>query len=124
MTGFFLHIERQLDANRGPITIAEWKTAVAKVDGLRLQTAETMFLNPRKPEQPIQIPLREGNVEVYFPEGDFWIPAIKWLGGRAKFRAPRVMNGTDPVWIGARKLADSLGAEICGIGGERFEVPC
>ncbi len=109
-----LRIERTLDANLGPITISEWKSAVAKVDGIRLQTSDETISNPRKPEQQIRIPMRDGNVEVYFPGGDFWIPAIKWVGGRAQFRAPRVMDGADPVWNGARKLADLLGAEICG----------
>ena len=122
MIGSVLHIERQLDSGRGPITIAEWKAAVATVDGIRLQSSETMILNPRIPEQTIRIPLREGNVEVYFPGGDFWIPAITWLDGRAKFLAPRDMDGADPVWIGARRLADMLGAEICSKANECFKV--
>jgi hypothetical protein len=119
--GYSLHIERGSASNANPITINEWKSAVASVDGTRLKTGDNTISNPSTGEV-IRIPGKEGEVEVYLQGEDLWIAAITWFEGAATFRAPQVMDGTDPVWAAARKLATLLGAQICGDEGECYDL--
>ncbi len=120
--GYNLHIERWSDYSRVEITLDEWKSAVVRVIGIRLQTSDTTLANPAIPEQMIRMPLREGSVEVHLVSDDSWTPAITWRKGRATFGAPQVMDATDPVWAAATTLARLLGAKICGDEGEFYDL--
>jgi hypothetical protein len=122
MMGYNLHIECWSDSSRVDMTLEEWKSAVARVDGIRLQTSDTTLSNPAKPEQMIRMPLREGSVEVHLSSDDSWAPAITWRKGRATFGAPQVMDTTDPAWAAATTLAGLLGAKICGDEGEFYDL--
>jgi len=120
--GYSLHIERSSGDTVTPISIDEWKSAVASVGGVRLQTADKTISNPAKPEQSIRMPLKEGCVEVYIPAENLWAPVITWFEGRAKFRAQRVMDDTDPIWTAAARLAILLSANIRGDEGELYNL--
>lgn len=120
--GYSLHIERWSGFDRVDIGLDAWKNAVARVNGIRLQTADATISNPTKPQQMIRMPLREGSVEVYLPGEKCWAAAITWREGRATFRAPRVMDATDPVWAATTALAGLLEAKIRGDEGEFYDL--
>jgi hypothetical protein len=112
MIGPILHIEREVHSDQMSISLSEWKTTIASIPGLRLQTEETVFSIPRRESREIRIPFQDGTIEVYLSDYDFWSPSIRWVNGRGRFRARAKMDEMDPVWKASIQLAKQLGASI------------
>jgi hypothetical protein len=120
-----LHIERMTEDSQPaphPITLEDWKAAIAATEGVRLFAAEAHAITNPVTGETIRIRAREGDAEVFFPDLGEWRPAFRWGDGSAAFAA-RFEPGdrTHPVWVAAVALASHLGAVICGDGGEVYD---
>ena len=120
-----LHIERP----DGDISLEEWSSAVAQVEGVRLTDQDAVGVNPSTREE-VRIPSAHGDTEVLFESGGFlglgrkkqWGRVFRFSQGRATFRATEsVESPGDPAHIVAAKLASLLGASIVGDEGEVYE---
>src|SRR2546426_829808 len=116
-----LHIERPPFNERGEaiaIPLAEWKSAVLATPGGGLRTPGI-----RRVTYPdgatINVPIQDGDLEVYFPDDQAWQPVFHWHNGAASVNA-RFEPGdlSHPVWSAAVALASRLGAAIRGDDGE------
>ena len=115
-----LHIERP---HNSPIALSEWFAAVEKVEGVRLFAAAAHTITNPKTGEVISIRAREGDAEVFFPEKDEWHSVFRWRGESAVFAATFDPTETShPVWRAAVKLANHLGAELRGDGGELYDL--
>jgi hypothetical protein len=111
-----LHIERKSHE----LTIAEWKTAVIQLDGVRLANNDSSAVNPSTGEV-ISIANHAGAVEILL-ESEQWVTCFHFVRGQASFRATvNIESASDPVHIAATKLAAALGAEIVGDEGETYD---
>ena len=70
--GYEVHIRRDAGS---PISLDEWCAIVARTEGIRLATHDVLAVNPATGEK-ITIPVREGDVEVFFPDDEVWIPCL------------------------------------------------
>lgn len=106
-----LHIQREMpDGEPRPITLAEWKEAVERVDGARLAEGDACAVNPLTRDR-IVIPNRGGDVEIFRDDCRCWLRALWWTpAGTVRFAAPDG-NG-DPVAEIAHALAKELGARV------------
>jgi hypothetical protein len=118
---YALHIERPDDQE--PISLEEWKAAVNATKGIRLSQAKELTITNPKTQEVITIPVRDGDVETYFPKEQAWLLAIRWSEGFASMNA-RFEPGdmSHPVWAAAAALASRLKAVIRGDGGEHYEL--
>ena len=72
-----MHIERRRDGVYEPISLDEWRAAVEATEGVR-------FASTRKSERhgcgcgPRTVGVKEGDVEVYFPDNDVWYLVFLW----------------------------------------------
>lgn len=117
-----LHIER-LDENGKitPIRLEDWKETVAATRGLRLCPPGVQAVT-YPGGATINIPKKDGDVEVYFAEKKEWQPVFQWSSGAASLNA-RFDPGdvSHPVWKAAAALASRLGAVIRGDDGETYD---
>ena len=117
---YSLHIERPA---RKPISLSEWRSAVEATRGVRLVTVTSYSVCNPLTNETIRIQAREGDAEVLLPEAAEWVPAFRWHGNSASFKAlSSASGGTDAVWNAAVAIATRLGAEIHGDGGEQYEL--
>ena len=113
--GYDLHIKRMHD----PISLAEWKTFVAKMDlSVRLSSTPIIARNPKTGAE-VMLPGSEGNAEVLI-DGE-WIPALYWYPGSVSFKARGYMNS--PMFQKlVHQLAENLHAKIYGDEGDLVEA--
>jgi len=118
-----LHIQRlRRDSVTGktPIPLEEWRAAVEATEGVRLYTLDAHTITNPTTGEVIEIGAREGDAEVYLPDGKEWCALIRWFQGAASFNA-RYEPG-HPVWTAAAALASHLGAVIRGDEGEIYDL--
>ncbi len=116
--GYEIHIKR--DGGAG-ITIDEWCAAVAQTERMRLAYNDAFALNPATSDK-IRIPVRMGDVEVYFPDDGVWVPCLLWSADRISFRATADFDGSESWFRQAIvALAKQLGARVVGDEGEVYE---
>ncbi len=112
-----LHIKRA-----GPITLADWRKAVASTPGLRMaKGTETICLG----KETIEIEASEGDVDVYFPEEAAWHKIFRWSNSGVVFKTPSsfmLKKDARLVWSIAVALAQKLEAVIKGEEGELYEL--
>ncbi len=80
--------------------------------------------DPKTGEQLV-MPSDSGDVEVFFPEDDEWIPVFYWYerNSTASCNARFQPGDTShPVWNAAVALASALGAVIQGDEGEVYDL--
>jgi hypothetical protein len=124
---YSLHIER-IETNPGcnpaPLSVEEWREAVAATEGIRLAgPGQVTFANP-KTKEGITFPKRENDVEVFFPRDQQWYLAFCWHDQSASFAARSLPDDpSDPVWVAALALAHRLGAAVRGDEGEYYFPP-
>ena len=113
-----LHIER---CHR-KIQLEDWKSAVARVNGVRLCSNEHSATNPKTGEV-ISFPRSEGDAEICSPTDNTWRTSFYWFNGRISFKAMLLPdNVSDPVWQIATALASHLDAIIRGDEGEIYDL--
>jgi hypothetical protein len=116
--GYEVHIKRDDDVAIG---IDEWCAAVARTEGMRLARNDALAVNPTTGER-IRIPAQHGDVEVYFPQDDAWIPCLWWSSGRISFRPPPDFSNPESRFRqGLVALAKQLRARLVGDDGEVYE---
>ena len=119
-----LHIERGRDAvthRPAPIASAEWLSAVAGIEGLRIAHGPAIAANPST-GAVISIASSGADVEVYFPATKSWARVFRFTKrGTVAFRLTGAFNEPgDPVTRAARSLATALQASIVGDDGELY----
>ena len=110
----------ELHIRRNPaLGLAEWKQTVAATNYLRLSAYGPSARNPITGEQ-IVVGGVDGDVEIEI--GGRWYPCFRWRSnGSAVFRpGADFKNPDNPVRHAATSLAEALGAEIVGDGGEKW----
>ncbi len=121
--GYDLHITRAsdwFDSESAPISIDEWKLAVASVTGTRLDDGPVILANPKTGER-IAVSGRDGDVAVLL-DGT-WVKVFHYYEGRIVFKAGPVNlnDSNDKVAVAAFRLAQLLSAKIVGDEGEIYE---
>jgi hypothetical protein len=116
--GYSIHIERpdSVGGAQVPITLEEWRRAVAATPGMRLAVGNATFHDPVTREE-IRLPNSGGDAEVFFPKESSWRRVFTWSSGRVSFGA---VPQTSPVWQAARSLAGELRAKLVGDEGEPY----
>lgn len=113
-----LHIERR----NGIIQLEDWKSAIDRVNGVRLCSSGHSATNPRTGEV-ISFPRSEGDAETYSSADNTWRASFYWFNGRISFKAMLLPdNVSDPVWQIAAALASHLDAIIRGDEGEIYDL--
>jgi len=120
-----LHIERPPFNKQGeatPIPLAEWKAAVLATPGVRLCTPGIRIVTyPHG--ATMNVPIQDGDLEVYFSDDQAWQPVFHWHNGAASVNARFDPGDTShPVWLAAVALARRLGAAIRGDDGESYNL--
>ena len=120
-----LHIERLGKDKHGeatPIPLEEWKAAVSATPGVRLCAPGVRTLTLPNGAS-LNMPIRDGDAEVSFPDEQAWEAVFRWQAGAASFNA-RFDPGdsSHPVWTAAVALASRLGAAIRGDDGESYDL--
>ena len=116
--GYEVHIQREDEAE---ITLDEWCRAVEATEGMRPATRDAVARNPATGEV-ICIAHNPGDVEVYFPEDDAWIPCLWYSRGRISFRPPGDFGEpASPFRRAIVALAMQLNAQVMGDEGEVYK---
>lgn len=119
-----LHIERE----KAPIGLVEWESAVAAIDGARINSENSEVVNPSEGIS-ISVGGNYGDVDIRFRLGGFlgiggrevWKKVIRFQNGRASFKATADIDKTkSPVRKVAAALAKALSARIVGDEGEVY----
>ena len=120
---YALHINREK-----PISLSEWKEAVSRTQGVRLEADGVNAINPKTGET-ISIAGNPGDVAVLFStkkwlglgKEEQWQICIRFFEGRATFKATEdIESPKNPVHVAAATLAKELGAQINGDEGETY----
>jgi hypothetical protein len=122
---YSLHIER----TDSEITLDEWLSAAATIQGIRPRSSDYIAVNPSTGEK-INIQRSDGDLEVIrmtkrwgglLGKREAWEPAFFFSNGRASFPAsPELDNIEEPVRVAATELAKVLRAKIIGDDGEEY----
>lgn len=123
--GYDLHIERTRklpDSEPTPISIEEWRAAIAVTEGVRLFAGDFHGVRNPKTGQYVGVRARDGDAEVFFPDEEQWYCVFHWFEGSVSFRARFTPGDSSPVWTSAVALASRLGALICGDQGEIYDL--
>jgi hypothetical protein len=83
-----LHIERR----NGIIQLEDWKSAIDRVNGVRLCSSGHSATNPRTGEV-ISFPRSEGDAEIYSSADNTWRASFYWFNGRISFKAMYPSDG-------------------------------
>jgi hypothetical protein len=112
-----LHIERP----NGEIALAEWKLAIAGIDGVKPYSGDGTIRNPKTGEL-IQLANTEAGAEFYAPGDRELLSFFIWHHGRISFK-PKLAAGeiSDHLWQAATTLASRLHAVIRGDQGELYD---
>ena len=119
-----LHIERPRDPvthRPAPIASAEWLSAVAGIEGLRIAHGPAKATNPST-GAVIAIAGSGADVEVLFPATQSWARVFRFTTrGTVAFRLTGAFDEPgDPVSKAARALATALHASVVGDDGEFY----
>lgn len=124
--GYDLHIERKTTeqaSGPSPISLEEWKAALALTEGVRPLSARDVRATNPKTGQVISIGTRDGDAEVFWADENAWRPAFSWGRGSIKFSGHLTPGDrAHPVWAAAVLLAARLGAVIRGDEGEVYDL--
>lgn len=120
--GYDLHITRASDwieSESAPISLDEWKRAVASVPGIRLDDSPVTITNPKTGEL-ISVAGRDGDVAAFLDEA--WVKVFHYREARITFKAGPVNfdDAEDKVAAAAISLARILSANIVGDEGEHY----
>ncbi|MES9993414.1 MAG: hypothetical protein ABW098_15800 [Candidatus Thiodiazotropha sp.] len=123
---YSLHIER----TDSEITLDEWLSAVAVIQGVRPRSSDYVAVNPSTGEK-IVMERSNGDLEIarttknwggLLGEREVWEPAFFFSNGRGSFPASFDLDNIDePVRVVAIKLAQALNAQIVGDEGEEYQ---
>ena len=120
-----LHIERIPKNKRAkaiPIPLGEWKAAVAATPGVRL-CAPGLRRMTFPGGAALNVPIQDGDLEVFFPGEENWQSVFNWSKGAASFKVQfDPGDASHPVWAAAVDLASRLGAAIRGDDGETYNL--
>ncbi len=119
-----LHIERGRDPvtpRAAPIASAEWLSADACIEGLRIAIGPARATNPST-GAVITIAGSGADVEVFFPGTKSWVRVFRFTTrGTVAFTFTGAFDEPgDPVSRAARALAAALQASIVGDDGELY----
>jgi hypothetical protein len=114
--GYELHIVREKNGKDVPIPLAEWRTAVGQLKGLRLKSGDWVDRNPST-DQVLRVGCRPGDTEYYDVTQKKWLPAFYFFQGRASFQPS---GEHDPLMVLSKQLAQCLGARVRGDDGEYY----
>lgn len=122
--GYDLHITRAVDgieSESKPISLEEWKRAVAVVPGIRLDDRPVTVTNPKTGER-ITVSGRDGDVAVLL--NGAWVKVFHYGEGQIRFKAGPVDldDPEDEVAATVFSLVQILSAKIVGDEGEVYEV--
>lgn len=121
-----LHIERfppNTEDGRTPIPLADWKSALSAVEGVRLCPLGVNTITNPKTGERISIPRSDGDAEVYFPHERVWHPVFRWFEGVVHVNATfEPGDSSHPAWTAAVALASRLNAAIRGDDGEVYDL--
>ena len=101
-----LHIERlgkDKDGETIPITLEEWKSAVAATPGVRL-CAPGIRTVTMPDGASLNLPVGDGDVEVSFPDEQAWQAVFRWHAGAASFNGRFSTPGIVRTRRGQRRL--------------------
>jgi hypothetical protein len=120
-----IHLERidnNNTSNKNPITLSEWKTAIEKLENVRLASNDNVMTNPISGDV-IRIPNSGSNAEVFSLTELKWILVYCWNRGRISFKGlPSFFeNPNDEIRQTTRLLASILDAKIVGDEGEFYD---
>ena len=117
--GYAVHIERD-----HPISLAEWKKAVEKTEGIRLDSSGSVGRNVATGEE-IRIPGQDGDVSLFLPGEEIWVPFLSYSEYGISYRIPRDWDqeSMDFFLSTVSPLAKELGAKIVGDDGEEYYSP-
>lgn len=122
--GYSIYIERDTE-----ISLEDWRDAVNRIDGIRIDEAPLEMKNPSTGEL-IKIEGTEGDIAVRFIEkrlfgfkkNEYWQKAISFSHGRGQVNyGEHLDNETDPVRQAISSLANELSAKIRGEEGEQYD---
>lgn len=114
-----LHIRRVTpQGNSLPVTLAEWREAVARTEGVRLAEGPHRITNPKTGE-PISIGNSGGDAEVFFLKEQQWLRVFYWSPDGIYFAPGRSFEDL-PFRDIVLKLARHLNASIVGDEGETY----
>jgi len=113
--GYDIHIERD-----PPVTLTEWKSAVAATNGVRLDSSGARTTNPHTGEV-ISMRGADGDAQVFL-DGE-WLPWFRWQAdGGVTFPASSGWEDSgNPIRTLARSLACRLNATLVGDEGETYD---
>ncbi len=112
-----LHLEREASP-QGPLTRAEWESAVSSTAGVRLIEGGSTV--PLPDGRRVPVPAKPGDAEVWLD--DAWTATFWWHDGRVTFNAvPGIEDPDHPTHRIAAELARKLGATLSGDDGEVHE---
>jgi len=119
-----LHLVRD-----GGIDLAEWRSLISSVDGVREAAADWVTKLPRG--QELRVKVSPGDAEVLVEPGRLWrifgakpawYPFFRYRNGRVNFKAAfEVDNPEDRRRRLIALLASRLGAQVQGDDGEVYE---
>lgn len=110
------------------IEIEEWKSAIAKIDGVKLISGPIQGINPTT-KATIEILSSDYDVAVLIKSGGFlgfgrkeeWVRAIFFSNGRAQIKATETIDSPkDPIRLAASNIAKILKAKIRGEADEIY----
>jgi hypothetical protein len=118
--GYTVRIVRAQES--APILLDEWKQAVSSIEGIRLTSVDAHTIRNPRTGQTINIPVQEGDAEVYFPDDREWHPVFRWLRNAAQFNGGSEFGDVShPVWRAATAIANLLNARIRGDEGDYYD---
>ncbi|MCB2153284.1 hypothetical protein KQI84_00230 [bacterium] len=111
--GYELHIERE-----EPITLDEWKAAIARISGIDLNEEDTVVVNPAT-GQEIRFPAQSG--DAIFESSNSSV-GLRWSSrGAASFEPPENWDESGCTFrVRVLDLAKQLGAQVVGDEGEEY----
>jgi hypothetical protein len=120
---YMIHITRnpEWDEDGPAITLAEWQSAVAAMDGVRLAEGD---YSVRLPETGQTFVLRNngGDADLHHPHVNEWRRTFRFDAESIQFRGPEDFdNPANHLRQVACRLAAALGAVVCGDDGEIYD---
>jgi len=114
--------ELHIGKRQAEMRLDDWKSAVERLEGVRLVSQEHSITNPAT-DEVITLPYRDGDTEVFCTLDGIRRPAFTWYNGNASFRANFSPGDlSNPVWRAAVALARTLEAAVWGDNGELYDL--
>jgi hypothetical protein len=103
-------VELLIESDTKKLTRKKWLLAVGRAEHVRASSEPVSLTNPQTGET-ISMSRETGDVDVYFPETDEWLPVFAWRGSSVKFNA-RPYQELPHLRQVVAALVKSLGARI------------